>query len=218
MKIRIQRKFSDNKGTHYCLYVGDCLIHYEFSRSIAEELADRISEGEILSDILNEKVEIRIKSKERQVKKLEKDLSEAKSLKLIGASKIYSKKSNTPKLLEVSRVKIDFNVNESEISSYKNSLSKEEADELSLLIADMKQLNFSHSKELSNYITKNNLGHKYPNISGVVKMKKGDDTWDFDGGFPTIVYRIICVELDLHDNGSMARPIGFKPYKNITSK
>ncbi len=110
------------------------------------------------------------------------------------------------------------NTDETDIVAYKNHLPKDEADELSALITYMKKFNFSRSSDLSYYITKNKLGQRYPIISGIVKMKKGDDTWDLEGGFPTIVYRIICEELGLQDKGSLARPIGFKPYKNITLK
>lgn len=61
------------------------------------------------------------------------------------------------------------------------SLGEKEFNEL---VKELSELGFTHSSEVSEYIVKNNLGTKYKNISGILKMKKRGDEWLFDGGFP----------------------------------
>jgi cold shock CspA family protein len=93
--------------------------------------------------------------------------------------------------------------------------SKAEADELAQLLAEMRPLNFTYSKELSAYIVENQLGYRYPNISGIVRMKETDIEWNFHGGFPPAIYKIICDELNLSNQGTTARPVKFTPFKDI---
>jgi len=64
----------------------------------------------------------------------------------------------------------------------------------------------------------NKLGHKYRNISGVVKMKEGANTWKFDGGFPPKIYRNLCRRLGLSNNGSHTRVVDFKSFNDLNSK
>lgn len=96
-----------------------------------------------------------------------------------------------------------------------HNLEKTEADELHQLLIEMRPLDFTHSKQLSTYITKHKLGNKYQNISGIVRMREGDTEWDFRGGFPPRIYKIICKELGLSNQGTPARPVGFKPFKDV---
>ncbi|GCL39705.1 hypothetical protein SR1949_48330 [Sphaerospermopsis reniformis] len=93
--------------------------------------------------------------------------------------------------------------------------TKEEADELERLLTEMRPLNFKHSKELSAYIVQHQLGYRYPNISGIVRMAEEGREWDFHGGFPTDIYRIICKELNLDNQGTTAIPIKFTPFKTL---
>ena len=93
--------------------------------------------------------------------------------------------------------------------------SKAEADELAQLLAEMRPLNFTRSKDLSAYIVQYQLGYSYPNISGIVRMKQADTEWNFHGGFPLDIYRIICQELDLCDRGTNAIAIKFTAFKDI---
>ncbi len=94
-------------------------------------------------------------------------------------------------------------------------LTKTEANELEQLLAEMRPLNFTHSKYLSAYIVKNQLGYKYRNISGIVRMEKAGTEWDFNGGFPTKIYKIICKELGLDNERTDARAIKFTPFKDV---
>ncbi|AFZ42827.1 Cold-shock protein DNA-binding protein [Halothece sp. PCC 7418] len=94
-------------------------------------------------------------------------------------------------------------------------LEESEARELYQLLTEMCPLNFTHSKQLSNYIVQHKLGYKYPNISGIVRMEAAGREWDFHGGFPTSIYRIICQELNLDNQRTPARPIRFTPFKDV---
>ncbi|EGR1892436.1 hypothetical protein D3O61_12440 [Vibrio vulnificus] len=96
----------------------------------------------------------------------------------------------------------------------KYRLSDEEAREMELLVKEMRPYHFRTSKELSNHIVVNKLGNRYPTISGIAKMTNGYDVWNFDGGFPSGIYKIICNELGLRNQGTEARIVGFTSYKN----
>ncbi|MBE9221317.1 cold shock domain-containing protein [Cyanobacterium stanieri LEGE 03274] len=95
----------------------------------------------------------------------------------------------------------------------------EAAGELYELLEEMRQLpeeeRFTHSKQLSNYIVRKKLGYKYKHISGILRMQNGTDEWDFKGGFPTDIYRIICQELGLDNQHTTARPVGFRSFKDV---
>jgi cold shock CspA family protein len=92
--------------------------------------------------------------------------------------------------------------------------SRAEADELAQLLAEMRPLNFTRSKELSAYIVEHQLGYNYPNISGIVRMEQAGIRWNFHGGFPPEIYKIICIELNLNNEGTDASPVGFTPFKD----
>lgn len=96
-----------------------------------------------------------------------------------------------------------------------HSLEEREAEELYQLLTEMRPLKFTRSKQLSNHIVKYRLGYKYPHISGIVRMQEAGQKWDFHGGFDTWMYKIICKELNLDNEGTPARPIGFTPFKDI---
>lgn len=90
-----------------------------------------------------------------------------------------------------------------------------ELAELFSLVQEIKSKRFQYSSELSRYISKNKLGYDYPNISGIVTMKSSGRSWDFKGGFPSNIYRIVCTILNLRSNGSFARAVGFKSYASL---
>ena len=90
-----------------------------------------------------------------------------------------------------------------------------EEKEFEQLVAEMKPLGITHSNQVSDYIMKNRLGYKYKNISGIVEMEKNGTSWNLKGGFPTIIYARLCEELGLSNQGSRARAVGFKPFKDL---
>lgn len=96
-----------------------------------------------------------------------------------------------------------------------HSLTETESQELEKLLEEVRPLGFTHSKQLSKYIVNHGLGYRYPNISGIVRMEESGTEWDFHGGFPPDIYKIICKELNLNNQGTSARVVGWDTYKNI---
>jgi cold shock CspA family protein len=91
-------------------------------------------------------------------------------------------------------------------------MSQSEKDEFRLLIEEMRPLNFTTSKQLSMYILRHQLGRKYKTISGIVEMEKNGRTWDFNGGFSPRIYSKICKVLELSDQNSKAKVVGFQSF------
>jgi hypothetical protein len=91
-------------------------------------------------------------------------------------------------------------------------LNEGEAEELERLLADMRRHRFTDSGHLSAHIVQHRLGYRYPNISGIVRMRESGTEWDFRGGFPPHIYRIVCLELGLGDRHSNAVAVGFKSF------
>lgn len=96
-----------------------------------------------------------------------------------------------------------------------HQLKRPEASELYQLLADMRPLNFRYSKQLSEYIVKQQLGSKYQHISGILRMREAGTEWDFRGGFPPKIYAILCKELKLDNQRTPAVPVKFTPFKDI---
>lgn len=90
--------------------------------------------------------------------------------------------------------------------------------ELLLLLKELRPLKFKYSNQLSAYIVKNQLGYRYPNISGIVTMNNGDTAWEFTGAFHKDVYKIICQELGLKNQGTSAIATDFESFQEISSR
>lgn len=105
-----------------------------------------------------------------------------------------------------------------EAEDKKAAQDKVEEAEFSQLVKEISRLGFTHSKQVSEYIVRYRLGHKYKNISGVLQMQMRGTTWNFNGGFPPKIYARLCFELGLDNQGSEAKPGAFKPYKDLYGK
>lgn len=90
-----------------------------------------------------------------------------------------------------------------------------EEKEFQQLVEELKPKGFTHSKQVSTYIVKNRLGEKYKHISGIVRMEQAGTSWNFIGGFPPKIYAKLCSELGLDNQGSSAKPVDFKPFKDL---
>ncbi|MBL0711138.1 MAG: hypothetical protein JJV99_09025 [Colwellia sp.] len=111
------------------------------------------------------------------------------------AKEVLAPPSILQRMIKIASVKPAFaakKATNAELLSARHSLSLIKSEELSRLLIDMAEKNFRFSSELSKYITSNKLGHKYPNIAGIVTMTDEEKEWGFDGGFPKGIYRIIC--------------------------
>ena len=91
---------------------------------------------------------------------------------------------------------------------------QQEAD-YNALLAEVRPLGFTKSSQVSNYIIENNLKIKYGSIAGVAMMRKGLDTWRFDGGISPKYYKRLCTDLNLENNNSGSIVIDYLPYKTI---
>lgn len=96
-----------------------------------------------------------------------------------------------------------------------NNLSAVEREEFEKLVIEIKQNNFKSASQVSNYIMKNKLGTKYPNISGILEMEQDGRYWQFKGGFPPKIYAMLCTEIGLENEGSDAKPGLFTPFKYL---
>lgn len=101
------------------------------------------------------------------------------------------------------------------LRSLKHIKNEHEEREFFQLVAEISQLRFATSSQVSAYIRNNNLGLKYKHISGILQMEKDGREWKFDGGFPPWIYARLCNELGLSNQGSRAKPTAFTPYKDI---
>lgn len=94
-----------------------------------------------------------------------------------------------------------------------------EEQEFRALVAEMRPLNFRKSSEVSQYITKHYLGHKYSHISGHLYMQNTEGReYIFDGGIKSEWYARLCSELQLTDRRSGAIVTDFESYADIKSK
>lgn len=87
--------------------------------------------------------------------------------------------------------------------------------EFQQLVSEVRRLGFTESKQVSAYIVNNSLGRKYRHISGVLTMRRDDDSWQYHGGFPPEIYARLCHELGLSQQGTNAVPESFTPFKDI---
>ncbi|WP_318492188.1 hypothetical protein [Photobacterium leiognathi] len=218
MSYKVKKLQDDEKGTHYGIFTDELLIHYVFSRGRALEIVEKLQKGAVLVEVIS--IDIR-REEQRKFKKLldaEQQKSSVLDIKLIEANKKISKLTSIASVNEQSisvPTKLTSLGGKELLFMSRHKMNQIEASELVALISEVKAKGFEYSKELSNYIIKNQLKNKYRNISGVVKMEKSGEQWDFSGGFPKKIYSIVCSELGLSDQGTTAKAVGFKSFKDM---
>ena len=147
---------------------------------------------------------------ERERRELEEnERKEREAVQKIEDAKREKRRKEREALLVIEKVKTQKLIEEQKIQE---EIEEKEFEEL---VAEMKPLGIKESKEVSWYIMNNRLGHKYKNISGIVKMEKDGTQWNFKGGFPPIIYARLCEELGLSNQGTRARAVGFKAFKDL---
>ena len=226
MSYKVKKLQNDEKGTHYGIFINELLIHYVFSRGKALEIVEKLQKGAVLIEVVSADI---IREEQR---KLEKSLDEERkkagelARKLFEANKKISRLSSSSPVQVKSAGSLSIKPQPSSTKTksvgvkeslfmLRHNMNKTEASELTALILEVEAKGFKYSKELSNYIMDNQLKKKYPNISGVVKMEKSGEQWDFSGGFPKKIYGIVCSELGLSDQGTTAKAVGFKSFKDM---
>lgn len=91
-----------------------------------------------------------------------------------------------------------------------------EETEFRALVAEVRALGFTSSKQVSNYIMEHRLGNKYGHISGRLTMERDGDQWPFYGGIQPRIYARLCNELGLDDQGTDAKPGEFIPFRELS--
>ncbi|MBS4155370.1 hypothetical protein [Cobetia sp. MC34] len=202
--VEVVRGFSKDIGTHYKVYANKVLIHIEYSRSSADALMQSIRSSNKISDLF-------VRSNERYKLKYNDALEKIESLEIENCSMRESLHTHKTSNSNVDMIKNEY----AELwLMHKYRLSELQSKELLSLILAVSEIGFKKSSDLSNYIVERKLGYEYPNIAGVVTMSSKGDTWSFPGGFPTNIYKAICLELGLSDQGSNARAIAFRSFGN----
>ena len=82
------------------------------------------------------------------------------------------------------------------------------------LVAFFKPMHFRKSSQLSNYIADNQLGYKYPDLSGYLELTNGDETWEFEGAIHPKYYAEVCYRLGLDNENSDSIPQSFESFRN----
>ena len=82
------------------------------------------------------------------------------------------------------------------------------------LVAFFEPMRFTKSSQLSNYIAENQLGYKYPDLSGYLELTNGDDTWEFEGAIHPKYYAEVCYRLGLDNENSDSIPQSFESFRN----
>ena len=90
-----------------------------------------------------------------------------------------------------------------------------EEEEFNQLVEEVMAKGFTESRQVSQYIMANKLGRKYRHISGVLDMERGEDAWQFHGGFPPHIYARLCEALGLGQKISDARVAGFRSFSDL---
>ena len=81
------------------------------------------------------------------------------------------------------------------------------------LVAFFEPMRFTKSSQLSNYSAENQLGYKYPDLSGYLELTNGDDTWEFEGAIHPKYYAEVCYRLGLDNENSDSIPQSFESYR-----
>ncbi len=87
--------------------------------------------------------------------------------------------------------------------------------EFKALVEEVSAKGFTESRQVSNYIIANKPGRKYRNISGVLELERGEEAWQYHGGFPPHIYARLCEALELGQKPSDARVAGFKSFSDL---
>ena len=142
-------------------------------------------------NLLKEKIESLIRKQEEE------------RLELENARRLEQERQQTIRQQEIERIRAQKAIEE---------------DEFQQLVDEIRSQGFTHSSQVSNYITQNSLGYKYKHISGHLEMSNNENSWIFTGGFPRDIYARLCSELNLTNNGSSARAGRFISFNDLSNR
>ncbi len=190
------------------------IVWRDVSRSISSDfqsVAEDLVGVNRMSELCEERLTL-VKQKEKNLEELSNSLalSDEKTDSTIGLRFEISREQ-----FQLDSVKNE-NVNDNEGDG--GIEESEQEIELNYLIAEMADLGFKDSKEVSSYIVKKRLGEKYKEISGVVKMEKDGHLWDFYGGVPPHIFNKICERLGVTKSSSDTRVVDYSSFRDLDDK
>jgi cold shock CspA family protein len=171
-------------------------------------------------DIIEELKSLREELIQKRREEKELQLKEGENLRKIWeeGEKIEQKKRNEERIRNEEEFAIAKSREEQQTKrqqEIKKQQENIENTEFELLVAEMKSMGFTKSAEVSNYIIEKRLGDKYQNISGILEMMNEHSSWKFNGGFPPKIYRKLCENLNLGNNETDSRVVGFTSFKSL---
>ncbi|OED50708.1 hypothetical protein ACH42_00765 [Endozoicomonas sp. (ex Bugula neritina AB1)] len=196
----------------YGLFLGESQIHIEYSRSDAVAIASKYNSGTALSEIFA---------------KIEQEKCKREYLPIINDLKrTVGKRDTAISVLEstVDKLKLHMLKNhifppfDAETLADKHLLEEDVAEELARLLNHVAEKRFTHTCQLSKYITSSNLGNNYPRISGVLGFSDNTHSWKLEGAIDYGIHRLVKEELGLKDNGTDVRPGLFISYDQLRSR
>ena len=96
-----------------------------------------------------------------------------------------------------------------------NRTEQIERAEFERLVSELKELEFSSSKDLTSHILQNKLGTRFPHISGILEMEKDGRTYDFKGGLPPHIFARLCHRLGLQRDTSNASAKKIRSFQEL---
>ena len=105
-------------------------------------------------------------------------------------------------------------------SRHKPTADDEQAEDAEFwrLVADFRPRGFTHSIQVSRYITDNKIGYKYPRIAGNLDFENASgDEWTLKGGIAPRWFRRLCEELRVRDKCTDSRVKRFTAHRDLQS-
>lgn len=95
---------------------------------------------------------------------------------------------------------------------FRYNATRAEIREFWALVRECRDLGFTESSEVTEYIMANNLGERYQHIAGDLYLSNSRGSWTYPGGISPEYYGKLCRELNLHSQASHARLDDFRPF------
>lgn len=97
-------------------------------------------------------------------------------------------------------------------SSYRSEYSEEKEDEYQRLLSLCRRKSIKRPVDLSDYITENDLGLRFPRLSGDVDFDNG---YTLENGIAPSVYGRLCEDLGFNGPWTDTRVVKFTPNKDL---
>ena len=171
-------------------------------RALAEMTSDQVSASEAELRIITSKFLPAHKKRHRNLEDLI-------------SRKVAAKTQDTPAAPEIIAGGAQPSMQQTRMVVTKPNTAIAREQEFQALVAEIRQVGFTRSVDVSRYIVRHRLGYKYRNISGILTMERNGEQWVLPGGFPKDVFARLCATLGLAHKGTESVPIDFVPFKDL---